>query len=66
MITTQQLYEWRYAIENTQKQAANLADKNVGAESAHLYYTHIADTANAQLSLVQRLIRQSEQNDLED
>lgn len=65
MITTQQLYEWRSAIQNTKNRASDLAEKNVGRESTHLYYTHIAETADAQFSLVQRLVRQSEQNDMD-
>ena len=57
MITTEYLRDWEAVIEHTQKRALALAKKHKGMRK---FYTHVAQTAAAQLSIVHRLIIQSE------
>lgn len=65
MIATEQLYDWKNDIEATKKTAQMGADSYRKVKPMFTYYLHLVQVADAQLSLVQRLIRQSEQNDNE-
>lgn len=60
MITTEDLRDWEAEIEHTQKRALALAKKHKDNKDMRKFYTHVAQTAEVQLSVVHRLIRQSE------
>lgn len=65
MITTEELEVWKSKITSTMTKALTSEKQSRGAEKA--YFRNIAEVANAQLSIVQRLIVQSKENDeLED
>ena len=59
MITTQQLSKWRADIICTLENAAKLADHWKENAVLHAYYSHVLQTADAQLALIQRLIIES-------
>ena len=65
MVTTEQLYDWKYDIEETKKTAQTGVESYRKVKPMLTYYLHLVQVADAQLSLVQRLIRQSEHNDNE-
>lgn len=65
MITTQQLATWQSEISNTLTNALNLASRFSENKEMCAYYTHLAKTADAQLSLITRLSMQSAENDKE-
>lgn len=59
MITTEQLRHWERETKSAYTTALAGIKKYRSVPALHNYYTHIATCADAQLSLVQRLIRQS-------
>lgn len=61
MITTEELEVWKSNITGTMTQVLTNAKQSRGAEKA--YFRNIAKVADAQLSLIERLIMQSEEND---
>jgi len=63
MITTKQLCEWEQRIKTAHHFAINGIKKYRSIPALHNYYTHIATCADAQLSIVQRLIRQSKEQE---
>ena len=69
MITTKELYVWREMILNTNQHADKMCreykEKKYGNYIAD-YYEHIANTSAAQLSLIERLIEQSRENEKEN
>lgn len=65
MITTEELEVWKSKITGTMTQALTSEKQSRGAGKE--YFRNIAEVADAQLSIVQRLIVQSKNNDeLED
>lgn len=65
MITTEELEVWKSKITGTMTKALISEKQSRGAEKA--YFRNIAKVADAQLSIVKRLIVQSKENDeLED
>ena len=65
MITTKELCEWKKEVENTKQQALQQAKAYIHNEGMRLYYVNLTQVADAQLALVQRMIRQSEANEKE-
>lgn len=63
MITTKELQKWARATSRFQKKALENAIKYAGKEMMATYYMHLATIAGAQFSLLERLIRQSEENE---
>lgn len=63
MITYKQLSMWRKEIIATLENALNLASKFSENKDMCAYYTHLAKTASAQLSLIQKLCIQSVTSD---
>lgn len=63
MITTKELYEWREKVIKTKEKAEELADKY--EQEGIGYYEHLAKVADAQLSIIERLIEQSRANEKE-
>jgi len=62
MITTKELYDWSREIERALATARAEMKKNRLPQLRN-YYEHIATCADAQLCIVQRLIRQSNKNE---
>ena len=58
MITTKGLLQWRYVIANTKSNAEELVKMHEGKMAQ--YYEHLVDVAEVQLSLIDRLIKQSD------
>lgn len=66
MITTKELLEWHEIVLKTKEQAEELADNYVERNKEIVgYYRHLAKVADAQLSLIERLIEQSIENEKE-
>ena len=63
MITTMDLYRWSGKILKTKSQAEELAKQYNKTDSMANYYMGLVQVADAQLSLIDRLIRESEFND---
>ena len=68
MITTKELYDWRGKIltakEEAEEKLGNYDDKTFGlAMSA--YYEYVVNISTVQLALIERLIRQSDENEKE-
>lgn len=63
MITTRQLNKWAKGVSKTQFAALELAGKNYQNKGMFDFYMSIANTASAQYSFLQRLIRESKAND---
>lgn len=59
MITTAQLREWQKKIKCTLDKSLACAKTYPAKSKMRQYYVHLAQTADAQLSLIERLIRQS-------
>ena len=64
MISTDELLEWHDKIVTTNKKALYRAEKAKNTEVS-AYYLSIAQVANNQLALINRLIEQSQENDKE-
>lgn len=68
MIRTSELYEWREMILKTNRHAEKMCreykEKKCGNYMAD-YYEHIASTSASQLSIIERLIEQSRENEKE-
>ena len=68
MITTKELYDWRGKIltakEEAEEKLGNYDDKSFSlAMSA--YYEYVVNISTVQLALIERLIRQSDENEKE-
>ena len=63
MISTKELLEWRESILKT-KEFAEQFEKIYGEEISR-YYEHLKMVAQIQLSIIERLIEQSRENDKE-
>ena len=68
MITTKELYDWRERVitakEEAEEKLGNYDDKSFGlAMSA--YYEYVVNISTVQLALIERLIRQSDENEKE-
>ncbi len=63
MITTKQLCEWEQRIKTAHYFAETGIKKYGTIPTLRNYYVHLARTADAQLSIVQRLIRQSKEQE---
>ena len=66
MLTTQQLREWEIRIKDTQKKAHKMIHGDDTTQRQHKYYLHLYSEASSQLSLVGRLIMQSEEQEKEN
>lgn len=63
MISTMDLFRWHQKIEETKAEAEELAQEYALTQAMADYYMHLVHVADAQLSLVERLIRESEIDD---
>lgn len=63
MIDTEELREWESRIKDTLEKSIRAAQQTPKGTVTHLYCEHLANVADAELSMVQRLIRQSEENE---
>lgn len=65
MITTKELCKWHEIVLKTKEQAEELADNYAEKQEEIGYYGHLARVADAQLSIIERLIEQSIENEKE-
>lgn len=63
MISTKELKKWGRKTSLTQKRALENAIKYAENEEMSIYYMHLATIAGAQFSLIERLVKQSEENE---
>jgi len=66
MITTKELNKWEQRARENMLVAMTGIDKYKYVPTMRDYYEHLAQTADAQISILQRLIRQSEANNEEN
>lgn len=64
MITTKELLEWRDKMLAAYEEAVEKSE-NAASKEIEEYYSAVALVANNQLSLINRLIEQSRENDKE-
>ena len=63
MITTKELYEWKETIKSNNEQAKQQLNAYKNDEGMRNYYLALIRVTEAQLSMLYRMIRQSEEND---
>ena len=64
MITTEQLREWQKIIEDKKWQAQQQARAYANDTGMRQYYINLIQVAEAQHSMVRRMIAQSEENEV--
>lgn len=60
MITSEELYEWKLSINTTKATSLELAKRYAANEEISKYYMHLANVADVQGAIIERLLRQSE------